>query len=325
MTVPPSLARGGVDLDAATRRTFDSDMARDVATRLVAVGPGRTVLVAENLTLASLDTAARTRLWQAETPQQRFARGGLWDLGRVDGTPCCGVVLDSDEAADCGHAAGDTEPAGIGQWPAWLSIRQVCHVPPADSTLASHALALSGWWRTSRFCTRCGGAVAASAGGWEQYCRSCDTIEYPRQDPSIIVAITDADDRLLLAHNTLWRPRSMSVIAGYIEAGEAAERAIAREVAEETGLSVTDVTYVASQAWPFPRSLMLGFRARALSIQLTLADDELDRAVFLSRDEFDRACRDQAINPPAETAIAATLITQWLGHPIIRGAHTLPW
>ncbi|QOX81201.1 NAD(+) diphosphatase [Nanchangia anserum] len=243
-------------------------------------------------------------------------------LGLDAGRLVVGIVLDEREAAALVPEQG--APAEEA-WPAWRPLREAGELEGADATAASHAFALAHWWANSHHCARCGGASVPSAGGWEQRCTGCERIEYPRQDPSVIVAITDERDRLLLAHNVMWRPRSMSLIAGYIEAGEAVERGVEREVAEETGLSVSDITYVASQAWPFPRSLMLGFRARTRGGELRLADGELDRAAFFTRDDYDRACMSGEVTPPGPTAIAATLIEDWLGHPLRRPTHVAPW
>lgn len=324
MTMTPALARGGFDLAVGGRGCDVVACAIQPEVRLIAVGPRRT-LCASGRRLVSIDGPLRRRLFARRDPACRYRDGDLWYLGRDGAIEVIGVRMDEDEAAEffpLADAAGSREETTC---PAWVSIRRASHLLAAEASLASHAVALAVWWRRSRRCTRCGAPVAAQAGGWEQRCLGCGAVEYPRQDPSIIVAVTDKSERLLLAHNVAWQPRARSLIAGYIEAGEAAERAVEREVAEETGLIVTDPTYVASQAWPFPRSLMLGFRAHVVSGELALDDEELDSACFVTRDEFDEACRDERLIPPGPAAIAAALIEDWLGHGIIRPAGVARW
>ena len=115
-----------------------------------------------------------------------------------------------------------------------------------DAALALTALALAGWHANYRFCPRCGAPVQLVSGGWAARCEMCDRLEYPRQDPAIIVLVEDHDGRVLLAHNALWRPGFVSIIAGYVEAGESPDVTVAREVAEEVGVEIETPTYVAT-------------------------------------------------------------------------------
>ena len=103
-----------------------------------------------------------------------------------------------------------------------------------DAALALSALALAGWHANYRFCPCCGAPVQLVTGGWAARCDSCDQLEYPRQDPAVIVLVRDRRDRVLLAHNALWKPGFVSLIAGYVEAGESPDVAVAREVSEES-------------------------------------------------------------------------------------------
>ena len=136
----------------------------------------------------------------------------------------------------------------------------------------------------------------------------CGTEAFPRLDPAIIVLVTDAGgERALLGRQASWPPDRYSTIAGFVEPGESLEDAVVREVEEETGVQVGDVEYVASQPWPFPSSLMLGFRAVARTDAITLRDGELEDARWFTR--ADIAAGHPALPPPG--AISALLIDAW--------------
>ena len=114
---------------------------------------------------------------------------------------------------------------------------------------------------------------------------------YPRTDPAVIVAITDPQDRLLIAHASYWSERRYSHLAGYVEPGESLEQAARREVGEEASLTLASLVYVASQPWPFPASIMVGFRATVEDPNFTLDDDEISDAMWVTRDELAGARR----------------------------------
>jgi NAD+ diphosphatase len=138
----------------------------------------------------------------------------------------------------------------------------------------------------------------------------CNTEAFPRLDPAIIVLVTDAaGERALLGRQSTWPKDRYSTIAGFVEPGESLEDAVAREVEEETGVQVGDVEYVASQPWPFPSSLMLGFRAVARTEEITLRDGELEDARWFTR--ADIAAGHPTLPPPG--AISARLIDAWFG------------
>ena len=138
----------------------------------------------------------------------------------------------------------------------------------------------------------------------------CGTEAFPRLDPAIIVLVTDASgERALLGRQASWSKDRYSTIAGFVEPGESLEDAVVREVEEETGVQVGEVEYVASQPWPFPSSLMLGFRAVARTNAITLRDGELEDARWFTR--ADIAAGHPALPPPG--AISARLIDAWLG------------
>jgi NAD+ diphosphatase len=139
----------------------------------------------------------------------------------------------------------------------------------------------------------------------------CGTENFPRLDPAIIVLVTDpSGERALLGRQAAWPAGRYSTIAGFVEPGESLEDAVAREVAEETGVQVGEVRYDTSQPWPFPASLMLGFHAVARTEAITLSDGELEDARWFTRAEI--AAGHPAL-PPAG-AISARLIDAWFDH-----------
>lgn len=181
----------------------------------------------------------------------------------------------------------------------------------ADRELVVAAVALVQWHRTSPHCGLCGALTLVTAGGMVRHCPACGRDRFPRSDPAIIVAVLDADDRLLLGHQGVWATGRMSVLAGFVTAGESLEQAVHREVGEETGLRLSGVRYVASQPWPFPRSLMLGFVARAIDTKITVDEVEIEHARWFTREEVTAAVDAGEVGLPGEASIAHRLIAGW--------------
>jgi NAD+ diphosphatase len=194
-------------------------------------------------------------------------------------------------------------------------LRPLAPTLPADAgSLLAYARALVLWRARHMFCGVCGAPNAKARAGHVMRCTrpGCGTENFPRLDPAIIVLVTDATgERALLGRQAAWPAGRYSTIAGFVEPGESLEDAVAREVAEETGVQVGDVRYDASQPWPFPSSLMLGFHAVARSEAITLRDGELEDARWFTR--ADVAAGHPAL-PPAG-AISARLIDAWFNHP----------
>jgi NAD+ diphosphatase len=136
---------------------------------------------------------------------------------------------------------------------------------------------------------------------------------YPRTDPAVIVAITDERDRLLLAHVGYHSPGRYSHLAGYLEPGESLEQAAHREILEEASLRLEGLEYVGSQPWPFPASIMVGFRARAASTDLEVDGVEVTDAMWLTRDELRSRLSDGSIRLASPGTIARSLIHEWYG------------
>lgn len=182
-----------------------------------------------------------------------------------------------------------------------------------EAELAATARALLGWHATHGFCPRCGAATRPGQAGWIRRCTACNAEHYPRTDPVAIMLITRGD-RLLLGRSPGWPEGMYSLLAGFIEPGETVEAAVRREVMEEAGIRVGAVSYLASQPWPFPASLMLGCRGEALSDEITVDPLELEDALWISREEILRvlAGLDPRIKPARRGAIAHFLIRAWV-------------
>jgi NADH pyrophosphatase NudC (nudix superfamily) len=215
----------------------------------------------------------------------------------------------TEQAAWLARAMPGLRPAGLREAAALLNDR--------DAGLFTHAVALANWHATHTHCPRCGTPTVTVAAGHAQRCPADGSEHFPRIDPAVIMLVTDPDDRCLLARNKRWPERRVSILAGFVEPGESAEQAVAREVGEETGIVVTRVRYVGSQPWPMPQSLMLGFRAMAAGdLELRVDDDEIAEAHWYSREELRSALAAREILLPPPVSIAHRLIESWYGEEL---------
>ncbi len=180
---------------------------------------------------------------------------------------------------------------------------------PFEATLFAQARAMQHWRARHRHCGACGGEVAFVRAGWCGRCTQCQVEHYPRTDPAVIVAVTDGE-RLLLGRQAGWPPHRYSTLAGFVEPGESLEQTVAREVFEESGVSVRGSRYLASQPWPFPGSLMLGFVADA-EPDTPRTSDELEDARWFDFDEVGRAIRGETRD--GELLLSPSIsISRWL-------------
>ena len=209
--------------------------------------------------------------------------------------------------------AADAPPAGM-TLPQATELRELRPLAPllqADAaSLLAYARALVLWRSRHRFCGVCGAPNLRARAGHVMRCSrdGCGTETFPRLDPAIIVLVADATgERALLGRQASWPAGRYSTIAGFVEPGESLEDAVLREVEEETGVLVGDVEYIASQPWPFPSSLMLGFRAVARTESISLRDGELEDARWFTR--ADLAAGHPALPPSG--SISARLIDGW--------------
>lgn len=182
---------------------------------------------------------------------------------------------------------------------------------PLLRDILTTSAAILAWHDTQPRCEACGGASEHARGGFIRACVDCGAWLFPRQDPAIIIAILDPDDRLLLAHQASWGPNRVSILAGFVEAGESLEQAAGREIGEEVGLRLTSARYISSQSWPFPRSLMLGLVGTAQGEPIP-DGVEIEWARWFSRQDFLAAVASGEINGPSGRSVASQLITAWL-------------
>jgi NAD+ diphosphatase len=216
-------------------------------------------------------------------------------LGLDGGTPCFSALPDGTVPVD-----GRAHFALLSQ------------LDERDAPLFAAALSLANWHRRHGFCSVCGARTQPNRGGWSRACAACGAEHYPRADP-VVIMLAEHDGRVLLGRQPQYPPGRFSALAGFVEPGETIEAAVARELAEEAGIAVEDVTYVASQPWPFPSSLMIGAWARAIGDELTIDTTELDDARWFSRAEVVASLAgDGPFQPPHRFAIARTLLDRWL-------------
>ena len=224
-----------------------------------------------------------------------------------------------------GSGAARPEPAG---GPRPVPLRAAAAVLPRDEGgLAAYVAALCNWHRRHSFCAACGAASELAEGGLVRSCPRCGTHHHPRTDPVVIMLVTDGD-RVLLGRAPSWPPRRYSALAGFVEPGESLEEAVAREVAEESGVEIGAPRYVASQPWPFPSSLMLGFEAPWRAGEPRALEDDIEDVRWFSRDEVAAAAAEDVdgwgggpdparpdettLLLPPRLAIARRLLEGWL-------------
>lgn len=185
----------------------------------------------------------------------------------------------------------------------------------AELALFGGARSIADWHARHRFCARCGGRTRLAKGGWQRDCPSCEAQHFPRVDP-VAIMLVEHEGSLLVGRGRGWPERSYSALAGFIEPGESVEEAVTREVWEEVGVKVGDVSYIASQPWPFPSQLMIGCHGYADRRELTIDETEIEDARWFTRAEVEDAMtngKDAAsFVPPPPTAIAHYLLQHWL-------------
>jgi NAD+ diphosphatase len=211
------------------------------------------------------------------------------------------------------------EPPALQSGTRFEDLRLVASLLPAEEAgLLGYARGMVAWRNRHRFCGTCGFPTLAAKGGHVLVCTNpaCRHEQFPRIDPAIIVLVSDGE-RALLGRQAAWPVGRYSTIAGFVEPGESLEDAVAREVLEETGISVDQIEYHSSQPWPFPSSLMLGFTARALNTEIVRRDEELEDAQWFTRADLQSG---RPLVPPS-VSISFRLIEHWFdagGGPKLR-------
>ena len=187
------------------------------------------------------------------------------------------------------------------------------HVSKSNFGDVLRAYHITQWREESRFCGTCGTNntdvnLPETSEFSHRLCPNCGRLEFPRICPAIIVIITDDENRILLAHNKKFKPGLYSHIAGFNEAGETLEETVMREISEEINIKVKDIEYIKSQPWPFPNSLMLGFKARYSSGTILCDGDEIEDAKWFTKDNLPIL--------PGEGSLSRFLINDWLNETL---------
>ena len=191
---------------------------------------------------------------------------------------------------------------------------------PDVASILAYARGLSHWQSVSQYCSKCGGENQPESAGHSMRCRKCQSEIFPRTDPAVIMLVHHEDQngmkKCLLGRSPAWPEGCYSTLAGFVESGESLEAAVVREVFEESGVVVKNPRYVASQPWPFPQSIMLGFVARAVSSDIVLDTQELANAAWFSVDELSQfgewADDGDGLKLPRIDSIARFLIDSWI-------------
>ena len=183
---------------------------------------------------------------------------------------------------------------------------------PEDLAVYGGARSLTDWHARHRFCAQCGGDTKLAKGGWQRDCTNCGASHFPRTDP-VAIMLVEFEGHLMLGRGLGWPEGSFSALAGFVEPGESIEEAVAREVLEEAGVAVRDVSYVASQPWPFPSQLMIGCHSHTDSDDLTIDETEMAEIEFFTRADFEAALAGNGpFRCPPRHAIAHHLMEWWV-------------
>jgi NAD+ diphosphatase len=294
---PPKLARGAYDRAALHRSDGDWLAEAWTRSRVIAISSDVTTPVDRGEGVMRL--ALRTPSTVDEAVPRRL-------LGLVDGVPYFTVTVDEDSSG-------------------WANLREVGGATDdLHAALLTSAVALEQWHARHQHCPRCGAITAETQAGWTRTCPNDGSEHFPRTDPAVIMVVHDGGDLCLLGRGHTWGEGRFSTLAGFVEPGESLEAAVAREVFEEVGISVRDERYIASQPWPFPSSLMVGFVARVDGHPvLHLDPKEMAEAYWFSRDEVHQAvawtdrreppdpkAKLRGVSPPL--SISRYLIDGWL-------------
>jgi NAD+ diphosphatase len=306
------LSRYALDRDAQSRSVpglIDDAWARE-DTRVVAIWRGEVLCDTGDTLALRLLSPSDISQWEKRLYLGKTTTDS--DDGVAAGTVMIGVMLSDEQAI-----ALDPDVAN------WVSGRTSGHALSArDAGLLVEALALSNWHRSHRFSPLTGARTRHAQAGWVLVDEDSGKEIYPRTDAAIIVLVTDSQDRIVLGSNAMWESQRYSLLAGFVEPGESLEAAVIREVFEESGLAVKNPTYWGSQPWPFPASLMVGFRAELdedTSGALRPDGTEIIDLRWFTRDELEAALPTIAL--PGPTSIARQMIEHWFGGPLVSG----PW
>lgn len=242
-------------------------------------------------------------------------------LGREDGAARFAYDISdwAPDAFDAAELGGFLDPSEqqhplLGEDMVFAELRRVMTwLNPRDAELAATGKAVFGWHATHGFCAKCGSKSDMSQAGWQRICVACGASHFPRTDPVVIMLITHGNS-VLMGRSPGWPEGMYSLLAGFVEPGETLEAAVRREVFEESGVRVGQVTYLSSQPWPFPASLMFGCEGVATSREITIDPVEIEDAMWVTREDMMEvfAGTHTKILPARKGAIAHFLLENWL-------------
>ena len=261
--------------------------------------------------LAEVWDAAETRVLRLDAGRAPMLEGPRLDFSAPQGALPEGAVY---LGAHTGRHVVAVPTPGAAQ-SGWADLRTLgAQLDPLEAGVLTQATAVLNWHADSAFCPRCGARTEVRSSGWMRHCPACGAEHFPRTDPAIIAAVVDDQDRLLLGSAHRWEASRYSTFAGFIESGESVEETVVREIAEEAGVRVTRVEFLGSQAWPFPRSLMLGCLAHIADPSTARADEEEIRDVrWFTREQLHAEVADAVIGIPPRSSISRALIEHWYG------------
>ena len=313
LLAPPVLSRSAALRDEPLRHDVARQCAGWRSARLLVVDADGRVPVAWSGRAPegpwAMDTDGTARLVTVPTTGDAPPEGAVL-LGEADGVAYWAVRAADDlvpgedpvERADLRTAGAALDALGAG--------------------LLTTAVAVLNWHDAARFCGRDGSPMRSAAAGWHRVCAANGHEHYPRTDPAVICLVHDAGTgdsaRVLLARQPVWPEGRFSVLAGFVEAGESLDACVLREIHEEVGVTVRDVAYLGSQAWPFPRSLMVGFQALAdADAPLLPAEGEIAEARWVTRAELRDAldagdwAGEGGLRLPGRVSIARSMLEAW--------------
>jgi NAD+ diphosphatase len=183
---------------------------------------------------------------------------------------------------------------------------------PLDLEVALHTVALANWHNSHPHCARCGAATTVDLGGAVRVCAKDSSQHHPRTDSAVIVLLRDKDDRILLGHQPVWPEGRFSCFAGFLEPGETFEQCVSREVYEESGVTLSKISYLGSQPWPFPASIMIAFDAIVEDPSAARPDgEEITEVKWFSRAELKEQAAAGTVLLPPTFSVAHKMISRW--------------
>ena len=310
MKIAETVTFGGSGLDRAAELRGKTDELRTQSdARAVLLWQGKPMIAGDDMVRVPLDH-----------PIMADAAEAMIFLGREGNAPVFAADLsgwtpeDLDAATlnsflDPSEQRHPAKPDGV-----FAELRAIMtRLSPRDAELGATAKAVMSWHQSHRFCARCGAESVMAMGGWQRDCAACGGHHFPRTDPVVIMLITHGNS-VLVGRSPGWPDGMYSLLAGFVEPGETIEAAVRREVFEEAGVRVGAVSYLSSQPWPFPASLMFGCAGVALDTALTIDPEEIEDAMWVTREDMATAFAGNhpKILPARKGAIAHFLLEAWL-------------